>query len=72
MAQKRTLIVHYTIGRLCVAAVLFVALLAGGVLLGYFYGDQLSAERQQQNKALKLKLVELAERLEDKIGRAHV
>ena len=64
MAQKRALIVHYTIGRLCVAAVLFVALLAAGILLGYFYGDQLSAERQQQNKELKLKLVDLAERHE--------
>jgi hypothetical protein len=64
MAQKRTLIIHYTAGRLFAVAVILVALLAGALLSGYLYGDKLSVERQRYNEALKFKVVELADRLQ--------
>jgi len=63
MAQKRTLIAHYTTGRLYAAVVAFVALLIGAVLLGYFYGAQGLSERQQHSLELQHSVQELEENL---------
>ena len=63
MAHKRTLIIHYTIGRLLVALVLFVALLSGALLLSYLFGDKKFTSDQQHSLQLQQRVDSLEETL---------
>ena len=61
MAHKRTLIIYYTIGRLLIALTLLVALVAGALLLGYFFGDKRFTSDQQHSLQLQQRVDSLEE-----------
>jgi hypothetical protein len=64
MAQKRTLIIHYTKGRLFIAASLLLVLVASALLLGYFLGDKKFTRDQQRS----VKLGQAVDSLEETIA----